>query len=108
MAYETRSIEIAVHTHGEVDAGSPAYAREKVAHVGKLAPGPVLFAKVDLVEHADPARAERALAKAELDVNGRVVRAHATSATMHEAIDRLEARLRAGLEHLPRRRRGAK
>ncbi len=57
-----------------------------------------MFARVDLTAHADPARERPCFAKAELDVNGQVVRAHAAAATMFEAIDLLERRLRERLE----------
>ena len=58
----------------------------------------MLFARVDLTAHSDPAREHPAFAKAELDVNGQVVRAHVAAATMFEAVDLLEARLRERLE----------
>jgi hypothetical protein len=58
----------------------------------------VLFARIELTEHGDQARERPAFAKAELDVNGRVVRAHAAAGTMFEAIDLLESRLRGRVE----------
>lgn len=85
-------------TRGDVGEDLPAYAERKVAEATTVAPEPVLFARVELTMHADPARERSAFAKAELDVNGRVVRAHAAAATMPEAVDALEARLRERLE----------
>ena len=64
----------------------------------------MLYAKVDLIAHADPGRDLRALAKAELDVGGTIVRAHVEAATMLAAIDLLEARLGARIEHVWARR----
>jgi ribosome-associated translation inhibitor RaiA len=90
--------EVFVQTRGEVTAADCAYARDKVARLRGLAPGPVLFARVDLTFHADPARERPAFAKAELDVDGTLVRAHVAAATMHEAIDLLEHRLRGRIE----------
>lgn len=90
--------EVVVQTRGEVSATERVYARQKIHSLRKLAPGPVLFARVDLAAHADPARERPAFAKAELDVNGQLVRAHVAAATMFEAIDLLEARLRDRLE----------
>jgi ribosome-associated translation inhibitor RaiA len=91
-------VEVVVHTNGRVGDDERVYAQDKVAHVLKLASGPVLFAKVDLVAHADPAREQSAFAKADLDVNGQIVRAHAGATTMFEAVDRLEGRLRERVE----------
>jgi ribosome-associated translation inhibitor RaiA len=90
--------EAVVQARGDVSAGERAYAQEKIDRVRDLAAGPVLFARVDLTAHADPARERPAFAKAELDVNGRLVRAHVAATTMFEAIDLLEARLRDRLE----------
>ena len=55
---------------------------------------PVLFARVDLRLFSDPARERPADAKASLDVNGSLVRAHVAAATITEAVDLLDARLR--------------
>lgn len=60
--------EVVVQTRGEVSATECVYARQKIHSLRKLAPGPVLFARVDLAAHADPARERPAFAKAELDV----------------------------------------
>lgn len=90
--------EVVVQARGEVSSAERAYAHDKVEHLLTLARSPVLFARVDLTMHSDPARDRRAFAKAELDVNGRVVRAHVAAASTFEAVDRLEARLRERLE----------
>jgi ribosome-associated translation inhibitor RaiA len=92
------AVEVIVQARGEVSRAERAYARNRVERLLSLAPGSVLFARVDLTAHADPARDRPAFAKAELDVNGRLVRAHVAAATMLEAVDALEARLRLRLE----------
>lgn len=100
--------DVVVQTRGEVSATERAYAKEKVTRVQSFAPGPVLFARVELSLHADPARERPAFAKAELDVDGRLVRAHIAASTMFEAIDLLEARLRERMErfaHTPEAKR---
>ena len=89
---------LVVHAHGDTSHVERAYGKDKIAHLVALAPAPVLYGKVDLIAHADPARERPASAKAELDVNGHVIRAHATGSTMFEAIDCLEARLRRRIE----------
>jgi ribosome-associated translation inhibitor RaiA len=90
--------EVAVHESGSVPPDARSYASEKIGHVAKLARGPVLFAKVDLIARGDPARELHALAKAELDIDGTVVRAHGEASTMLAAIDELEGRLRERVE----------
>lgn len=92
--------EVVVHGSGRVSGAAHSYARDKIVQVAKRAPRPVLYAKVDLIAHADPGRDLHALAKAELDVGGTIVRAHGEAATMLAAIDLLEARLAARFEHL--------
>lgn len=100
MEVADSTVEVAVHTRGAVSRTERAYAQEKVAHLRRVAPGPVLFAKVDLTAEADPARERPAVAKAELDVNGRLVCARVAAGTMFAAVDLLEARLRQRLERL--------
>jgi ribosome-associated translation inhibitor RaiA len=94
---------VVVQARGRVSVAEREYAHEKIGHLRSLSPGPVLFARVELVQHSDPARERPAFAKAELDVNGRLVRGHVASATMLEAIDLLEARVRVQLERLAHR-----
>ena len=79
--------EVVVQARGEMGATERGYAHDKVDHLRNLASGPILFARVDLTAHADPARERPCFAKAEIDVNGQLVRAHAAAATMFEAID---------------------
>ena len=95
---EATNPEVAVHATGPVSKAERAYASRKIAALLRIAPGPVLFAKADLVSETDPARERPAIVKAELDVNGRLVRAHIAAATMFVAVDLVEARLRHRLE----------
>lgn len=90
-------IDVRVTTHGELP-GAEEYARTKIGELGHLVHEPVLDAHVRLSEHGDPAVARRVIAQANLDVNGRLVRAQVEGVTAQEAIDRLEARLRRRLE----------
>lgn len=101
-----------VAVRGSVAPHVQAYARHKISQLAKLAPGPVLLARVKLRRAADPALDRPALAQGTLDVNGRLVRAQVAARQFEEAIDLLEARLRDRLEHLAshlhaRRRRPA-
>jgi ribosome-associated translation inhibitor RaiA len=103
-----RMPDLVVDAHGRVAPGDQAYAHRKISALAKFAPAPILFAKVDLLAHSDPARTRGATAKGEIDVNGHVVRAKAEAATMQAAIDELESRLATRLKrlHPDRRHRG--
>lgn len=96
-------MEIAVHTNGPVDPTLVDYGLDKVRALLRLAPGPVLHARLDLVAERNPAQERPAVAKAAFDVDGRAVRAHAEARTMREAIDLVEARLRARVDRLAHR-----
>jgi ribosome-associated translation inhibitor RaiA len=80
--------------------GAEDYAREKIGRLSRLSRQPVLHARVRLSRHVDPAVACPVVAQANLDVNGRLVRAQVHGATAYEAIDRLEARLRHRLARI--------
>jgi ribosome-associated translation inhibitor RaiA len=92
-------LDIEITTHGQV-RGAEDYARKKIGELGRLTHVPVLHAHVKLKQHADPAVSHRVIAQANLDVNGRLVRAQAEGVTAREAIDLLEARLRHRLERI--------
>lgn len=91
------AFEVEVTTHGQLP-GADDYARTKIGELGRLTHEPVLHAHVRLSEHGDPAVARRVVAQANLDVDGRLVRAQVEGVTAREAVDRLEARLRHRLE----------
>jgi ribosome-associated translation inhibitor RaiA len=86
--------EPAVHVVGAVTATDREYAVGKLRHVVRTCPGPVRFARLELRQERDPARARPSVAKATVDADGRVLRAHVAASTMHEAADLLEGRLR--------------
>ncbi|KRE33655.1 integrase [Mycobacterium sp. Soil538] len=92
-------IEVDVTTRGDLP-GAADYARKKIGELGRLSHRPVLYARVRLTRHHDPAVESPVVAQANLDVNGRLVRAQVHAATAQEAIDLLEARLRRRLEHV--------
>jgi ribosome-associated translation inhibitor RaiA len=91
---------VVVEARGKVSDAERAYARAKVDHLRTTASRPVLYARVVLQAETNPARERPAVAKGELDVNGRLVRAHVASGTLFAAIDLMESRLRQGLERL--------
>jgi ribosome-associated translation inhibitor RaiA len=109
-----REFEVRIVTvHGDIAPDVYAYARRKVGQLAKLAPGPVLLARVRFDQAPDPAAERPARVQATLDVNGRLVRGAVAARDFDEAIDLLQSRLRQRLEHLTgrlrdRRRRRAR
>jgi ribosome-associated translation inhibitor RaiA len=92
-------LDVEVTTHGQLP-GAAEYARDKIGGLGRLTHRPVLHARVKLTKHHDPAVERPVLAQANLDVDGRLVRAQVEGVTASEAIDRLESRLRHRLERI--------
>ena len=90
-------LDVDVTTHGRLP-GAADYARTKVGGLGRFTHRPVLYARVKLTRHPDPAVERPVVAQANLDVDGRLVRVQVEGVTAREAIDRLEARLRHRLE----------
>jgi len=105
MGHRTDSpaaLDIDVTTHGQLP-GIDDYAREKIGGLTRLTHQPILHARVRLSRHTDPAVARPVIAQANLDLNGRLVRAQVRGETAREAVDRLEARLRHRLERVAER-----
>ena len=92
-----RVLDVDVTTHGRLP-GAAEYARSKIGGLGRLTHRPVLYARVKLTRHPDPAVERPVVAQANLDVDGRLVRVQVEGVNAREAIDRLEARLRRRLE----------
>jgi hypothetical protein len=96
----TDGFQTDVSLHGEVDPDDVDYAVAKLGAAAKVAGRAVLRARLRLETEPDPARELPAIAKAAIDfADGHVVRAQAEAPTMHEAADRLEARMRARLNN---------
>ncbi|NVN48337.1 sigma 54 modulation/S30EA ribosomal C-terminal domain-containing protein [Mycolicibacterium hippocampi] len=94
-----KAVEVAVTTHGRMP-GAADYARSKISGIAGLTRRPVLHARVRLTRHTDPAVRHPVVAQANLDVDGRLVRAQVDAATAREAIDKLDERLRRRLERI--------
>lgn len=99
VSQEHQVIDVDVTTSGDLP-GAADYARTKIGELGRFSHRPVLYARVRLSRHHDPAVESPVVAQANLDVNGRLVRAQVHAATALEAVDLLEARLRRRLEHV--------
>ncbi|MGY2022520.1 ribosome hibernation promotion factor [Nocardia gipuzkoensis] len=93
-------LQISVGHH--VSAAGADYAREKIGHALDYASERVLSARVRLTGHRDPAAAKPIVAQANVNMQGRGVRVQVTAETTREAVDLLEARLKARLERISR------
>ena len=89
-----RSVDVQVEAAGRLPSGSAEYARRKIEHVLRRISRPVLFARVRLSTMADPAVSRPAIVQVNLDVDGRLIRAHVAAQTVREAVDLVEERLR--------------
>jgi len=90
-------IDVDVTTRDEL-SGAADYARSTIGELGRYTRRPVLHARVKLSRHRDPAVQRPVVAQANLDVDGRPVRAQVEAETAREAIDLLAARVRRRLE----------
>jgi hypothetical protein len=100
--------EPAISTRGRVPQGARDDLARTIADVAGSAPEPVLRLTGSLTRSEDPAVARPIVAKATIDVNGRVVHAHAAAASERDAIDLLEARLRRNVRSLGERDNAAR
>jgi ribosome-associated translation inhibitor RaiA len=87
-----------VHTHGDVPPEAAAYAVRKLEAALHHAPAPVLRSWLTLDAAAPGDRVE-----AHVDVNGTGVHVHAVGATLQEATDAMQERLRSRLRRIRRR-----
>jgi ribosome-associated translation inhibitor RaiA len=85
---------VAVRTHGHVTADEIGYARSKVLAATRNSRLPVLLTRVKLTRLADPAVGRRAIVQANVDLNGRMLRAQVARPSMREAADEVHDRLR--------------
>lgn len=75
------------------------YAQDRIHTVLQHTDAPTLHAHVRITHHSDPAVERPVTAQANLDVNGRLVRARVHARTDREAVDLLHDRLRHRLDH---------
>ncbi|GAA0952340.1 HPF/RaiA family ribosome-associated protein [Actinocorallia libanotica] len=97
----TRTIpQVKTQAGGNVPQELLDRAKEKIEKLSGRAPEPVLAARVRLTMGPDPERP--ALAQANLDVNGRIIRVQTAASTMSEAVDILEDRMAERLRRVAR------
>jgi ribosomal subunit interface protein len=90
-------IDVEVTTRGEVSEQARQQARDKVAALERFVKGPILGARVVLTQESNPRVRDRARAEAEIDLQGRLVRARTAAPSMEAAVDEVVERLRRHL-----------
>lgn len=103
--------DVEVVVRGEVPDRVVDYARTKIISLAEQLAEPVLHARVRLAHQPDPSVARPVRAQANLDLDGRLVRAQVAGATGAEAVDLLVERLRHRVVRLKQHwqaRRGAR
>jgi len=99
---DPRTLQVQTETRGAVPEEAVSLAVQRVSSLLRIAPEPVLFARVKLTMMADPAVERPAIAQANVDLNGRLIRAQAAGQTMREAVGHACDRLRIQLERAAR------
>jgi ribosome-associated translation inhibitor RaiA len=99
MARTHDEVEVQVQLQVGMEPQLYRYAHEKITTVLGHTGRPVLYAKVRLDRIANPAASRPVIARAEIDLNGRILHAEASADTPYEAVDLLQDRLEARLEH---------
>jgi ribosome-associated translation inhibitor RaiA len=95
-------IDVEVVATGDIPASAQQRAGTKLGEIGRYTREPVLHARVRLSQSGDPAMARPVIAQANVDVNGRLLRAQVTAPTAHEAVGLLAERLRRRLAGMAR------
>lgn len=90
---------VQVQVRGALAPDVAEYAERRLREAFLDTHFPVLHARVRITRHADPARPRPVVAQANLDVDGRFVRAQVSAPTAREAVDLLHDRLRHRLRH---------
>jgi len=99
---DSQTVQVQTETRGAVPEGTVDLAVHRVNSLLRVAPEPVLFARVKLIMSADPAVQRPAIAQVNVDLNGRLIRAEAAGGTMREAVEHACDRLRIRLERAAR------
>ncbi|HUO71827.1 MAG TPA: ribosome-associated translation inhibitor RaiA [Solirubrobacteraceae bacterium] len=100
---------IEVTARGEVSEHAKQQAREKISALERFVNSPILGARVVLVLERNPRIPQPARAEAEIELKGRVIRAHADALTVEAAIDevseRMQRQLRSYVDRIVTRKR---
>ncbi len=92
-------MDIEVTSRGAVPEQAKEAARAKIGRLDRVVKGPVLGARVVLIQERNPRIELPARAEGEVNLAGRPVRAHVAAPTMEAAVDELAERLQQQLRH---------
>jgi ribosomal subunit interface protein len=92
-------MNVDVTSRGKVSEHAKQAAHAKVGRLDRVVKGPVLGARVVLIQEHNPRIELPARAEGEVNLAGRPVRAHAAAPTMDAAVDELAERLQRQLRH---------
>ncbi len=92
-------MDVEVTARGAVPEAAKEAARTKVGQLDRFVKGPVLGARVMLVQEGNPRIELRARAKGEVNLAGRPIRARVEAPTMEAAVDDLAEHLKRQLRH---------
>lgn len=106
QSWTNATTPIQVQVIGDTTPDIAAYAEQRLRKLFGDTRFPVLHARTRITRYADPARVRPVVAEANLDVNGRFVRAQLSAPSAREAVDLLHDRLRRRLHHLVQRSDG--
>jgi len=98
----TQTLPVQTYAHGAVPEDAMDLAVSRIRSLLGQAPEPVLLARIKLTVAADPAAERPAMAQANINLNGRLIRAQAVAGTMREAIERMCDRVSVQLERAAR------
>lgn len=89
---------------GDIPNSARVQAQQMISQLARHTEEPILHARVKLIRSADPARGHRAVtAQANINLNGRLIRAQVSAPSAHEGIDLLSDALRHRISHLAQR-----
>jgi ribosomal subunit interface protein len=102
-------LNIQITARGDVDERARERARHKLAELERFVKGPILGARVVLIQEPNPRISLPARAEAEIDLQGKLIRARVAAPSMEAAIDevaeRLQRHVRRYVERLIARKR---
>ena len=101
------STPVQIQVSGDTTPDIAAYAERRLREVLGGTRFPVLHARMRITRYTDPALPRPVVAQANLDVNGRFLRAQLSAPTAREAVDLLHDRLRHRLQHAAQRTEGS-
>jgi hypothetical protein len=102
MAGPSDVTDVEVVVRGDLPDGIVGYATSKIVDLVERVDGPLLHARIKLTHQPDPAVPRPVRAQANLDLNGRLVRAQVAGTTGMEAVDLLADRVRTKLAEVAR------